>query len=88
MIDPSSIWLGVTIGFIAGIIFAIGMNSSKGEKMEKQFKLSKLRCNRDGTCINWHYHEKDVQEFIRLLKEDSPLYVRELIDALAGDKLI
>jgi len=56
--------------------------------MKTQFELSKLRCNRNGTCTNWHYHEKDVREFIRLLKEDSPLYVRELIDALAGSKLI
>jgi len=56
--------------------------------MEKEFNLSEKRT--EDILGEWSYEEKDVKEFIRLLKEDERFgdYHKWKINKLAGDELI
>lgn len=58
-------------------------------KKQEEFNLSEKRFSDDFNSVA--YHEEDVKEFIRLLKEKAKEYEwegEEIIDKLAGDKLI
>jgi len=71
-------------------------------KMTTEFNLSNKRCGLGHLDMNNHYHEEDVREFIRLLKDEIKDYCSEndtfnlsahhkvqmIINKLAGDKLI
>jgi hypothetical protein len=57
--------------------------------MKEEFNLSEKRKE---DCQDGYYHEKDVKEFIRLLKRNCPScciqHQNEFIDKLAGDRLL
>jgi len=54
--------------------------------MEKEFNLSEQSKRYLGI---WLYSEEDIKEFIKRLKEELAMgYSEEVINKLAGDKLI
>lgn len=59
--------------------------------MTKKFNLSEKAMkihSVNGYHETNHYHEEDVKEFIRLLKEEiGKRWASEIIDKLAGEKL-